>query len=138
MINFLLSNIFDFHRQLGTDATVLSRGLIESAVNAPFQSFGGQDLYPTVLDKAARLGFGLAKNHGFADGNKRVALHAMELFLLLHNIRLVENPHPSRFKAIMNVADGSWDTALIKNWLAENSRRYPSLLIGGEIIIRFN
>ena len=48
-------------------------GLLDSAVHAPMQTFGGQELYPSTLEKAARLGYGLIRNHPFADGNKRIA-----------------------------------------------------------------
>lgn len=46
------------------------RAGLEAAISAPMQSFGGQDLYPTVVEKIARLGYGLAANHAFVDGNK--------------------------------------------------------------------
>ena len=51
---------------------VRDEGLLESALAQPSQSFGGTELYPTLEEKAARLAFGLAKNHAFLDGNKRV------------------------------------------------------------------
>jgi len=57
-------------------------------VNAPFQSVFGQDAYPTVYEKAARLAFGIINNHAFIDGNKRAGIHAMELFLLINDIYL--------------------------------------------------
>ena len=60
----------------GSDG-VRDEGLLDSAVNTPFQTFSGQDLYPTVLEKAVRLGFGLIRNHPFIDGNKRIGTHAM-------------------------------------------------------------
>ena len=63
-------------------------GLLESAVNAPFQSFGGYDVYPTIYEKVARLGFGLAQNHAFIDGNKRIAVLAMLMFLKGNNIEI--------------------------------------------------
>ena len=47
--------------------------LLESAINAPFQSFGDKDVYPSI----ARLGFGLVKNQAFVDGNKQIDAHAM-------------------------------------------------------------
>ena len=52
-------------------------GLLDSALAAPFHSFGGQPMLKTVQQKAARLGFGLVKNHVFVDGNKRVGAHVM-------------------------------------------------------------
>ena len=45
---------------------------LEAAVSAPMQTFDGKELYPTDLEKIARLGFGLASNHAFVDGNKRI------------------------------------------------------------------
>ncbi|MDK2943084.1 MAG: death on curing protein [Acetobacterium sp.] len=56
-------------------------GLLDSALNAPFQSFAGEDLYQTVPAKAARLGFSLIKNHAFLDGNKRIGILVMLTFL---------------------------------------------------------
>ena len=72
----------------GGSRGVRDMGLIESAVNAPFQSFGGYDVYPTIYEKAARLGFGLAQNHAFIDGNKRIAAHALLTFLELNDIEI--------------------------------------------------
>ncbi|MBQ4469480.1 MAG: type II toxin-antitoxin system death-on-curing family toxin [Synergistaceae bacterium] len=69
----------------GSDG-IRDKGLLESAVNAPFQSFGGYDVYPTIYEKAARLGFGLAQNHAFIDGNKRIAVVAVLTFLDINGI----------------------------------------------------
>ncbi|MBR4461081.1 MAG: type II toxin-antitoxin system death-on-curing family toxin [Erysipelotrichaceae bacterium] len=63
-------------------------GLLDSALAAPFQSFGDQDLFPSIYQKAARLGFGLASNHAFIDGNKRIGAHAMLVFLELNGIHV--------------------------------------------------
>lgn len=71
----------------GSDG-IRDEGLLESAVNAPFQSFGGYDVYPTIYEKAARLGFGLAQNHAFIDGNKRIAAHVMLVFLAANGIEM--------------------------------------------------
>lgn len=51
--------------------------LLESAINTPLQSFEGEDLYPSLIDKACRLAFGLIKNHPFIDGNKRIGTHSI-------------------------------------------------------------
>lgn len=63
-------------------------GLLESALNAPFQTFGGTDAFPSLQQKAARLGYGLIKNHPFIDGNKRIGAHVMLVFLALNKIEL--------------------------------------------------
>ena len=71
----------------GTDG-LRDEGLLESALEAPFQSFGETDAYPSIQQKAARLGFGFIRNHAFIDGNKRIGAHAMLVFLSLNGIEL--------------------------------------------------
>ena len=63
-------------------------GLLESSLEAPFQSFEGTEVYPSIWQKGARLGFGLIQNHPFIDGNKRIGAHAMLVFLSLNGIDL--------------------------------------------------
>ena len=57
------------------------RASLEAAISAPMQSFGGEDLYPTIVEKIARLGYGLASNHAFVDGNKRIGAMMTQLLL---------------------------------------------------------
>ncbi len=71
----------------GTDG-IRDEGLLESALEAPFQTFGGADIYPTLLQKAARLGFSLVSNHPFVDGNKRIGVHTMLVFLELNGVEI--------------------------------------------------
>lgn len=92
MIRLSKNQILMLHSQLieetgGTDG-IRDEGLLESALNAPFQSFSGVESYPSIEQKAARLGFGIIKNHAFLDGNKRIGAHAMLVFLLLNDIEL--------------------------------------------------
>ena len=56
-------------------------GLLESSVYRPGSTFGGEELYPTIFDKAAALTHSLLLNHPFVDGNKRTAVASMVLFL---------------------------------------------------------
>jgi death-on-curing protein len=63
-------------------------GLLESALAAPFAAFGGTPFCPTIQDKAARLCYGLVKNHPFVDGNKRIGVLAMMAFLEANSIVL--------------------------------------------------
>ncbi len=73
----------------GGSPGVRDEGLVDSAVYQPRATFAGQDLNPTLTDKAAALGYSLAMNHAFVDGNKRIAHAAMELFLVLNGYELV-------------------------------------------------
>ncbi len=75
----LLEDILEFHAELEESDIPVEDGvrdmaLLESAVNAPFQTFGGQDLFPSIYEKAARLLYGIANNHAFVEGNKRTAV----------------------------------------------------------------
>ncbi len=54
---------------------------MDLALNNPFQAFDGNELYPSVQAKAARLCFGLVKDHAMLDGNKRLGAHAMLVFI---------------------------------------------------------
>ncbi len=68
----------------GGKSGVLDLRAIDSAVAQPQMTFGGADFYPTVIDKAAALGFSLIKNHGFDDGNKRIGYMAVRMFLRMN------------------------------------------------------
>ena len=74
--------------QFGGSEGLRDPGALDSAVEQPRMTFGGEDLYPTVAEKAAILGFALAKNHPFVDGNKRTAHAAMEVFLMLSDYEI--------------------------------------------------
>lgn len=91
-------------------------GLLDAAINMPLQTFGGQDLYPTILEKAARLGYGLIRNHPFLDGNKRVGTHAMLVFLDINNIALSYEDE-DLISTILHVAAGAMDCDALLEWL---------------------
>ena len=61
-------------------------GLLESALYGIEQTFMGEELYPTLLEKGARLGYSLMKNHAFVDGNKRIGVLCMLVFFRLNNL----------------------------------------------------
>ncbi len=66
-------------RETGGTAGLRDEGLLDSAVSVPFQTFDDNELFPTITEKAARLCFGLVKNHAFVDGNKRIGAHATSM-----------------------------------------------------------
>ena len=75
--------ILMLHSQLiqetGGKDGVRDYSLLESAIEALFQFFGGDELYPTIQAKAVRLGYGLIKSHCMIDGNKRIGVHTMQI-----------------------------------------------------------
>ena len=57
-------------QETGGSNGIRDEGLLDSALSAPFQSFGGMELYPSMIGKGARLCYGLIKNHAFFDGKE--------------------------------------------------------------------
>ena len=89
MIRYLtLEEVLALHtfvsQQSGGMPGVRDQGALDSAIAQPAMAFGGQDLYPTISDKAAAMAFSLVMNHPFFDGNKRIGHAAMETFLVLN------------------------------------------------------
>ncbi len=102
--------------QSGGLAGIRDLGALESALAQPRMIFEGQELYPTLVDKAAALAFSLIKNHPFLDGNKRVGHAAMELFLLLNGYE-IEATVDDQERLILGVAAGNISREALKEWL---------------------
>ena len=87
-----LSEVLEVHRQVmaqsGGAEGFMHLPALESALAQPQMTFGGEDLYPTLVDKAAALGYALIQNHPFLDGNKRTGHAAMEVFLVLNGYEI--------------------------------------------------
>ena len=116
-------HIILLHSQLtetfGGSPGLRDEGMLESAINAPFQTYDNIDLYPTLLDKASRLCYGLVKNHPFIDGNKRIGAHAMLVFLALNNIDLQYDDN-DLIDLILSVASGKKSDNDILYWLQKH------------------
>nr|WP_294672424.1 type II toxin-antitoxin system death-on-curing family toxin [uncultured Ruminococcus sp.] len=91
-------------------------GLLESAINSPFQQFGNEDLYPTIQQKASRLCFGLVNNHPFIDGNKRIGAHVMLVFLALNGIEL-EYTQDDLSSTILKLASNEISYQQLTKWI---------------------
>lgn len=100
---------------------VRDRSGLEAAVAVPLQSFGGEDFYPTTIDKIARLGYGLAANHAFIDGNKRIGALMTQLLLQWNGYRLVLN-RGELADMFIAIADGSAGEIELLDWI--NKRIY--------------
>lgn len=115
--------ILMLHSQLieeygGSDG-VRDYNLLDSALENPFQSFGGEELYPTLQAKAARLGYGLIKNHCMIDGNKRIGTHAMLVFLAINGIEL-DYTQKELYETILAIADGNLEYECLLKWILEH------------------
>jgi death on curing protein len=110
----------DLHRRImaATHGLLAIRSLpaLESALAQPRATFGGADLYPTVVEKAAALGFSLIQNHPFVDGNKRTGHAAMEAFLILNGYE-VDATVDEQERVVLAVAAGEMDRETFTRWL---------------------
>ena len=123
MIKLTKKQILMLHEQLieetGGSSGVRDQGLLESALEAPFQTFDDLELFPTVQAKAARLGFGLIRNHAMVDGNKRIGTHAMLVFLVLNGIKL-QYTQKELYTEILDVAAGKKDYEDLLAWILKH------------------
>ena len=123
-IQFTLQDIYELHKQLEYEF-VLSSGirdesLLISAVNSPFQTFMGSDLYPSIYDKSAQLCYGIANNHPFTDGNKRTALHSMYVYLIINGFDIIASQQDVE-NMIIDIAAGNMTNTELVQWLRENT-----------------
>lgn len=123
MIKLTKEQVMLLHSQLieaagGSDG-IRDIGLLESALETPFQSYGGEELYPSIQAKAARLCYGLVKNHAMMDGNKRIGVHAMLVFLAVNGYEL-NYTQKELSDLILYVADGKRNYEDILQWILEH------------------
>ncbi len=108
---------------LGLEVDVLLRvtdlGLADSAMSRPQASFAGEEFYVSIEAKAATLLFGVARNHPFIDGNKRVAVLAALQFLNLNGFDLDLTPPEEAYKVIAGVAAGTATLDALTSWIAD-------------------
>lgn len=118
-----LAEVVELHRLVlraaGGAPGVRSLAGLESALAQPKATFEGRDLYPTLIEKAAALGFSLIQNHAFVDGNKRVAHAAMETFLVLNGNEIVATTEDQE-RLILDLASGQVSRESLVAWLRRN------------------
>ena len=121
-----LAEVLSLHRRLidqsGGLPGLRDLGLLEASLAQPRQSFAGVDLYPTLTDQAAALGFSLIQNHPFVDGNKRIGHAAMEITLLLNGFELMAAVDESE-AVILAVASGQMDRSAFTRWVQDHQGR---------------
>lgn len=90
--------------------------LLDSALHTPFQTFAGEELYPTVPKKAACLCFGLVNNHAFHDGNKRIGILVMMAFMELNGMEIICTDE-ELIELGLGIASGKIKQEQILNWI---------------------
>ena len=125
MIRYLtLIEILELHRQIleqsGGALGIRDMGLLESAIAQPRMTFGGEDLYPSLLDKAAALGFSIIMNHPFVDGNKRTGHAATETFLVLNGLEINASVDEQE-GMVLAIASGMLGREEFAGWLQQHT-----------------
>ena len=120
MITLNVAEVILLHEKLitatGGSRGLRDEGLVESAVLGCYQSFDDVELYPTTIEKAARMAYALCKNHPFIDGNKRVAVTSMLVLLQLNRIAL-SYTQDELVTLGLGVADNSIDYEGVVSWI---------------------
>jgi death on curing protein len=124
MIRYLtLAEVIDLHsmmlQQSGGSSGIRDLGALESAIAQPRMTFGGDELYPTIVEKASALGFSIVMNHPFVDGNKRAGHAAMETFLVLNRLE-IKAVVDEQEQVILALAAGELDRDAFTNWLRKS------------------
>jgi death-on-curing protein len=122
-----LSQILFLHQRLiqqsGGTPDLRDMAALESAVAQPKMTFDEKELYPSLSDKAAALGYSLIKNHPFIDGNKRICHAAMEVFLVLNGYE-IDASVADQEKIILQLATGKMERAELVHWLKDHMVRF--------------
>jgi len=125
MILLSTDEVIALHKKLiiatGGSSGIRDMGLLDSAVFGCYQSFGGEDFYPSIVEKAARMAFAVCKNHPFIDGNKRTAIASMLVILRLNNVTLLYKQQ--ELVALgLGIADGSIEYDDIVTWITTHMK----------------
>lgn len=127
MMMFSNDKVLYLHQLLieetGGSPDVRDIGLLDSALKGAYATFDGQELYPTKLEKAARLGFSLISNHAFVDGNKRIGMYIMLMFLELNGVKVTAKDQDV-IDAGLSVADGRMEYEELLAWVRKFSDFY--------------
>ena len=119
-----LIEVLELHRrvieQSGGAFGICDIGLLESAIAQPRMTFDGEDLYPSLLEKAAALGFSIIMNHPFVDGNKRTGHAATEIFLVLNGVEINASMDEQE-RVVLAIASGKLGREAFVEWLQQNT-----------------
>ena len=123
MILLTVEEIVALHDKLidrtGGSHGLRDRNLLESAVYSAMSGFEGNEAYPTIEEKAARLMYSLTNNHAFVDGNKRIGVFTMLMTLQLNNI-IIHYTQAELIALGLSVADGKTKYNEILDWIIEH------------------
>ncbi len=125
MIKFSKEKVLLLHKliteETGGDPNVRDIALLDSALESAFQTFAGQELYPTKEEKGARIGYSLISNHAFVDGNKRIGMYVLLTFLETNGVKITPTVDDVA-RVGLAVASGEMKYEELLNWILENKK----------------
>ena len=125
MIRLTQEKVIALHRlitaETGGDPNLRDAELLNSAVESAFATFDGNELYPTIQEKGARLGYSLISNHAFVDGNKRIGIFVLLTFLELNGV-IIRPSNEEVTRVGLAVASGMMKYGQLLNWILENQK----------------
>ena len=115
-----LVEVLELHRRIieksGGATGIRNFGLLESAIAQPRMTFGGKELYSSLIGKSAALGFSIIMNHPFIDGNKRTGHAAAETLLVLNGMKIAVSVDEQE-RIVLSVASGQMGREAFADWL---------------------
>ena len=134
MIKFSQEKVLLLHKllveQTGGSDGIRDFGLLDSALESAYATFGGEDLFPTKEEKAARIGVGLVSNHAFVDGNKRIGMYVMLTFLEVNGIP-IDATDEEVVEVGLRLAEGKMQYEELLQWILYLEHR--TICLDGEI-----
>ncbi len=122
---FILDKVLQLHQEVlkryGGAPGIRDINLLDSALNRPFQTFGGDELYPGPFEKSAAIFESIILNHPLVEGNKRTGFLLSATLLLEYNIVLTAS-EDSLYDFITKISTGEFKFEEIVNWLQENCK----------------
>lgn len=117
-----LIEVLELHRRIieqsGGALGIRDFGLLESAIAQPRMTFGGEELYSSLIEKSAALGFSIIMNHPFVDGNKRTGHAAVETLLILNGMEISASVDEQE-RVMLTIASGEMGHKEFVEWLQE-------------------
>lgn len=106
--------------RFGGSSGVRDKELLNSALNRPYQTFEGKELYPTPIDKAAAILESIVKNHPFTDGNKRTGYVLARLLLMNEQLDIYANLE-QKYQLVISISKGELNFDQIREWIEKYS-----------------
>jgi len=108
--------------KFGGSHGIRDKAALESAISRPFQTFDGNDLYPSVFEKAASLIESILVNHPFIDGNKRTGYTLLRLYLIQNGLD-INASQDNKYEFVIDIASGTLKYEGILSWLKSNTSK---------------